>query len=356
MPAGPPPITQILVIVRPRFVDGTNRGARLQYPRRRRGFNAVVRRRAQTPKFGVSPDPARAMWTAEQRADSAVGRGGKGLNAAKGTHSAVGTARSYDLLDRPEVIGTLFYPRREIGVPKLAAGVHTVRIPVADGVEIGGKIFAATAGAPLILYFHGNGEIASDYDTIAPLYTRIGITLFVVDYRGYGLSTGSPTASALIADARTCFEKAPELLAARDVAVGATFVMGRSLGSAAAIDIARNAPDRIAGLIIESGFAYTFPLIERIGFLQIPDAFESRDGFGNLDKIAEVTMPTLLIHGERDWIIPISDAEALYDASPAADKKFVRVPAAGHNDLMLVGSKPYFAAIAEFCGTAPHPA
>jgi pimeloyl-ACP methyl ester carboxylesterase len=258
--------------------------------------------------------------------------------------------RTYHVLDRPEVASVLFYPRRDAGVPRLSSGTSTVRIPVAEGVHVGGKIFAAEPGAPVILYFHGNGEIASDYDTIAPAYGRIGVTLFVIDYRGYGISDGSPSASALIEDAWTCFERAPDVLAERKIETGPLFVMGRSLGSAAALEIAARAGDRIGGLIIESGFAYTFSLIERIGFLQLPDSFENSDGFGNLDKIAHIATRTLFIHGERDWIIPIADAEALHEASAATEKSLVRIPGAGHNDLMLVGQRAYFEAIAAFCG------
>lgn len=263
--------------------------------------------------------------------------------------------RVYDVLDRPEVASVLFYPRRDVGVPRLAAGVHTVRIPVTDDISLGGKIFTADEGAPVILYFHGNGEIASDYDTIAPFYTSLGITLFVVDYRGYGVSGGSPSATALVDDAWLAFSRSREVLREKGQQPKKLYVMGRSLGSAAALEIVDRAKDEVAGLIIESGFAYTFPLIERIGFLQLPDAFEHKDGFGNLDKIAKAELPTLIIHGERDWIIPISDAEALYEASPSKQKQFVRVPAAGHNDLMLVGRQAYFDAIAAFCGIEPAP-
>ena len=263
--------------------------------------------------------------------------------------------RTCDILDRPDVLGVLFHPRRDVGVPRIGAGVHTVRIPVDGSVHVGGKVFAARDGAPVVLYFHGNGEIASDYEPIAPLYTRLGITLFVVDFRGYGASDGSPTATALLDDAWTCYERAREVLAGRGVDAGELFLMGRSLGSAAALEIADRAGDAIAGLILESGFAYTFPLIERIGFLQIEDADEDRDGFGNLQKIARVEVPTLVIHGERDWIIPVSDGQALYESSPAANKTLVTIPGAGHNDLMMVGRKPYFDAIAKMCGVAPAP-
>jgi alpha-beta hydrolase superfamily lysophospholipase len=262
------------------------------------------------------------------------------------------TERSLDILDRPDVRAVLFHPRRDVGVPRLGAGVHTVRIPVEEGTRIAGKIFVAEPGAPVVLFFHGNGEIASDYEAIAPLYTRLGVTLFVCDYRGYGASDGAPTATALLDDAWACWQTAPETLAARGIEAGPLFVMGRSLGSAAALEIAARAGDAVAGLILESAFAETFALIERLGFLKIPDADEVRDGFGNLAKIAQVTVPTLVLHGERDWIIPVTDGRALFDACPAERKMLVTVPGAGHNDLMLVGRRPYFEAIARLCGVA----
>ena len=266
------------------------------------------------------------------------------------------TEKTYDVLDRPEVLGVLFYPRRDSGVPHLPVGVHAVRIPVADQVSLGGKVFLAGLSAPLVLFFHGNGEIASDYDTIASLYTEIGLSLLVVDYRGYGTSDGTPTATALVRDAVALLERLDEVLAAHQIKPERLYVMGRSLGSAPALEVASRCGDRFAGLILESAFAYTFPLIERIGFLQLPDAYEQRDGFGNIEKIDRVRLPTLIIHGERDWIIPIGDARALFEASPAPEKKLVKVPGAGHNDLMMIGRRAYFGSIAELCGTVSKPA
>ena len=265
--------------------------------------------------------------------------------------------KRYDALDRPEVLGVLFYPRREIGGSLMSHDVHLVRIPIAEGLSLGGKLYVASATAPVVLFFHGNGEIASDYDTISSFYTELGLTLLVIDYRGYGTSDGTPTATALLADARASFERAGDIFAEHGLEPERVYVMGRSLGSAAALEVAAHAADgRLAGLILESAFAYTFPLIERIGFLQLPDAYEQKDGFGNIEKIERTRLPTLIIHGERDWIIPISDARALYEASPAADKKLVKVPGAGHNDLMMIGRRAYFGAISEICGTAPKPA
>ena len=252
----------------------------------------------------------------------------------------------FDLLDQPEIGAVLFHPRPEYpGVPETAEE-RTVRFTSAEGGVIGGRLYAAGPAAPVILFFHGNGEIASDYDDLAPLYRQLGLTLLVVDYRGYGISTGQPTASGLVADALAVFDQAPAVLAAAGLTPKRLLVMGRSMGSAAALAVAEAKGTALAGLIIESGFADSLPLVERLGGRLPPGANEGRDGFGSLARIARVTVPTLIIHGAEDWIIPFSDGQRLYEAAGAADKRLLRIDGAGHNDLMMVGVKAYFQAIA----------
>ena len=169
-----------------------------------------------------------------------------------------------------------------------------------------------------------------------------------MDYRGYGTSTGEPTAATLIDDAGAIAGRLPDLLAEHGLTPAKRYIMGRSLGSASALEIAATAPDGFDGLIIESGFAFTLPLIERLRGWPVPDAEEQVHGFGNLAKIARVTMPTLIIHGEQDWIIPLADGRALHEGSAAAEKQLVSVPGAGHNDLIVTGQRPYFEAIRTF--------
>jgi len=252
-------------------------------------------------------------------------------------------------LDNPDIARVLFHPRPEYGVVPEDARTHTLRFALADGTTIGGRLHAAEPESPLVLFFHGNGEIASDYDDLAPLYRRLGLSLLVVDYRGYGISTGLPSAGALIADALAVAGLAPALVAGHGLTPGRWLVMGRSLGSAAALAVAAEGSGKpaLAGLVIESGFANTLPLVERLGGFRIQGADEARDGFGNLARIARVTVPTLVIHGEDDWIIPIEDGRQLYQASGAADKRLLPIRGAGHNDLMMVGADAYFPAIAE---------
>ena len=255
---------------------------------------------------------------------------------------------SFELIDQPDVLEILFHPRRDYFGAASARSSTLVDVVTADKETIGGRLYAAQPDSPLILFFHGNGEIAADYEAIAPLYRRLGLTLLVMDYRGYGTSTGVPTAATLIEDAGAIAARLPDLQSDLGLTPPKRFIMGRSLGSASVLHIAAMAPQGFDGLIIESGFAFTFPLIERLRGFPVPGAVEEAHGFCNLAKIGRTTLPTLIIHGEQDWIIPVADGQALYEGCGAAQKQLVTVPGAGHNDIIVTGQRRYFEAIQTF--------
>jgi alpha-beta hydrolase superfamily lysophospholipase len=250
-------------------------------------------------------------------------------------------------LDQPEILGLLFHPRPEYPLAAGAPRGQSLSVEVEPGISIGARLYAARRDAPAIIYWHGNGEITADYDAIAPFYTGLGVTLLVADYRGYGTSTGTPTSSNLLSDAVAVFRAADDIFDHHGLVPPRLFVMGRSLGSAAAIDVATRAGHELTGLIVESGFADTFALLARLG-CRVEGATEHTHGFGNADKIAQVTIPTLIIHGEDDLLIPAQDGEELFQRSGAEDKRLLLVPEAGHNDLLLVGRTLYFDAIQTF--------
>jgi alpha-beta hydrolase superfamily lysophospholipase len=254
-----------------------------------------------------------------------------------------------NLLDQPQVLRALFHPRRE-GIRLFhSQDVRSITVQVEPGVDVGGRLYPADAQAPAILYYHGNGEIAADYDDIASLYTRMGITLLVMDYRGYGRSDGTPTAHNLLADAVTVFDAVDAIFEGSGLTPARLYVMGRSLGSAAAIEVASHEGEELAGLIVESGFADTFALLVRLGVqVRGVDMDEVRDGFGNPAKMERISTRTLVIHGQADVLIPASDGQELYDRCAAPDKQLVLIPHAGHNDLMMVGMAQYFEAIRSF--------
>src|SRR5690606_37448377 len=128
--------------------------------------------------------------------------------ARRATRSPVGSASGggmtdstpdYSLLDQIGASASMFYPRPEAYPPP--EGATDVVIDVAPGVHVGTRFYAFDRGFPTVLYFHGNGEIASDHDDIALFYRDIELNLFVAEFRGYGRSNGTPTAAALVADA-----------------------------------------------------------------------------------------------------------------------------------------------------------
>lgn len=259
------------------------------------------------------------------------------------------TYRTYPILDRSSVLQVLFHPRRDTSYPP--NGVYSVTVEVEPGVTVGGRLYPTAAENPAILYFHGNGETAADYDGWAEYYTQLGITLLVMDYRGYGISKGIPTASNLLTDAMSVFNAVGSIFESHGLSPKQLYVMGRSLGSAAAIEVALHAKERLAGLIIESGFAQTFPLLARLGVV-VPDADEERDGVGNARKISQIATRTLIIHGQKDMVIPVAQALILHRCCAAPDKQLVLIPYAGHNDLMIFGRSLYFAAIYTFLSSA----
>jgi len=121
--------------------------------------------------------------------------------------------------------------------------------------------------------------------------------------------------------------------------------MGRSLGSASVIELAAACADSADGLIVESGFAYAAPLLQLLGIDPEKLGFKEEKGFRNIDKIRIFNKPTLVIHAEFDHIIPFSDGEALYNASSAPDKTFLKIPGANHNDIFMRGFQEYLAAV-----------
>jgi pimeloyl-ACP methyl ester carboxylesterase len=254
----------------------------------------------------------------------------------------------FSAVDRPEVLHVLFHPRPDWGDQTGGdPDVVDMDIPVAEGVTIGARFHSADAHGATILFFHGNGEIVSDYDALGPVYRSMGLNFLAVDYRGYGRSTGRPSVTHMMRDCHRVFRHVGRWLTENGYQ-GPTVVMGRSLGSASAMALAAAHPGRVAGLIIESGFAYAAPLLRRLG-VDMGRLGVAEDGMpDNLKLATAASCPLLVIHAENDHIIPIGDGEAIYAAGRAENKRFLKIPGADHNTLMAVGLEAYMRAIAEF--------
>ncbi len=272
------------------------------------------------------------------------------------------TKIDYAPLDRPEVLMFLFHPRPETAVSAFQTkeseirptGRQDILIPVQEDVAIGARFHMAKKSGGNILFFHGNGEIVADYDELASVYNQMGINLLAVDYRGYGRSSGTPTVTAMMQDCHIIFDFVRKWLQQNNF-TGPILLMGRSLGSASVLELAAAYKDLIDGLIVESGFAHAGPLLTLLGIDLAALGFEDKKGFQNVDKIKSFDKPTLIIHAEFDHIIPFSDGQTLYDASPSGTKKLLKIPGANHNDIFMRGLQPYLAAVKNIVETVKSP-
>ncbi|MCI5144906.1 MAG: alpha/beta hydrolase [Candidatus Electrothrix sp. AR3] len=243
-------------------------------------------------------------------------------------------------MDRPEVQQILFHPKK-MARTKLPAAATDINIEVEKGITIGCRLFTADKNLPTILFFHGNGEVVSDYDAIGPLYIQHKMNLLVTDYRGYGWSNGTPSFSSLLADSHVLYAKVKQYL--NDNKYNSSlFLMGRSLGSASAIELASVYNEEIMGLIIESGFALTLPLAETMGADIAALQVTEEQSFNNFEKIKKVRKPTFLLHGQRDTLIPLWQAEKLHAECGARSKELQIIPGADHNSLIAIGGNIIF--------------
>jgi len=250
----------------------------------------------------------------------------------------------YSSLDRPEIINLLFHPRSEGPAFSTLENTRDMLISVEDGLSIGARLHHSDKGAPTILFFHGNGEIVSDYDDLGPIYSRMGINFLPVDYRGYGRSTGSPTVAGMMRDCYVIFDYVKQWLKENSY-TGPIIIMGRSLGSASALELAARYEDEIDGLIIESGFAYVIPLLKLVGVDIDALGIGEKDELRNIDKIRGFQKPALIIHAEYDHIIPFADGQALFNACSSSDKMFLKIPGANHNTIFAQGIEDYMKAV-----------
>lgn len=253
----------------------------------------------------------------------------------------------YSSLDRPDILMSLFHPMPEWGTYEAKGTTQDVLIPIKKDIAVGARFHIKEKSAPNVLFFHGNGEIVGDYDQMGPLYNNMGINFLPVDYRGYGRSTGKPTVTSMMQDCHVIFCYVKKWLEGNGYK-GLFVVMGRSLGSASVIELVSHYSGQIDGLIVESGFAYTVPLLKILGINV--DALGSKEdaGFKNVNKIKGFKKPVLIIHAENDHIIPFSDGQALYDACQSNDKTLIKIPGANHNDIFLKGLPEYMEAVKTF--------
>ncbi|MBE2233302.1 MAG: alpha/beta hydrolase [Anaerolinea sp.] len=200
-----------------------------------------------------------------------------------------------------------------------------IQLIAADGVKITGWYILAPNPRGAVLYLHGNAGNRRDWAQVAPEFIDRGYNLFILDYRGYGESEGKPSEKGLYLDGEAAWNW---LTARAQLDRIPAYVLGKSLGSGVASYLAaRQAP---AGLILDSAFTAMHDLIA-IHARWLPRVLTPKL-YDTLSRIGTITCPTLVIHGERDDLVPLLHGLTLY-RSLRAPKALAIIPGAGHNDI-----------------------
>ncbi len=240
--------------------------------------------------------------------------------------------------------GTVFFPDPYlIGSPTdLGLEHEEVFFATEDGVRLHGWYVPHDGSSTTLLWFHGNaGNISHRLDNLALLHDRVGVNIFIFDYREYGKSEGEISKAGTFRDAFAAFGY---LCSRPDLDPSRIVLFGRSLGTALATALA--AERACAGVILESAFTSTDDVM-RLYFRFFPPLPPGVIKYDSLSLIGKVGVPKLIIHGEFDEIIPLWMGERLHEAA-SPPKEFYLINGASHNDTYLAGGEAYFAKLKAF--------
>ncbi len=196
-----------------------------------------------------------------------------------------------------------------------------------DGTRLHGWFVEHPKPRGTVLYFHGNGENAGQQaDVLADLRDRFRLSVLVFDYRGYGKSEGRPSERGIRRDAQAALKWLNERTRTTPDEV---IFFGRSLGGAVAIELAES--EGCKALVLSSAFS-SLVEVAASHYPWLPVGWLMRNRYPSAERIASCPQPLLQAHGTSDTMIPQWSARKLFDASPAAHKRFVELHGGGHND------------------------
>ncbi len=239
----------------------------------------------------------------------------------------------------------IFHPSRPIEQTPQQAGLayEDLFFVARDGVRLNGWFIPHPEARETLVWFHGNaGNIGHRVQNIRLLHDRTKVNIFIFDYRGYGSSQGAPDEEGTYLDG----EAALAIVRERIGKTGADSLVffGRSLGAAVAAEMALRFPPR--GLILESPFV-SIPAMARLFFPLLPIGPFLWTRYDVEEKIRNIRVPLLVLHGDRDGIVPLAQGKQVFAAAPEP-KRFYTIPGADHNDTFVTGGAAYYEALKDF--------
>jgi len=220
----------------------------------------------------------------------------------------------------------IYYPDRSPPNSVLAQslGFESIQLETEDRLRLLAWYKKAQPNYPTIIMFHGNAGHIGYRLPLARQWADAGLGILMVEYRGYGGNPGSPTEKGLYKDGKAALS----FLAQQNVPPQDIVLFGASLGTGVAMELASQ--HNFCSLILQTPFlSLTAVARYHYPWILIPPA----DRYDSLSKIKTVNTPLLVLHGKRDNIVPFSQGKALFEASPAENKKFAQFPDGNHNNL-----------------------
>lgn len=211
--------------------------------------------------------------------------------------------------------------------PSLASNItfEELFIDAEDGARLNALYFKVDKPSGLIVYFHGNAHNLSKWGAIASQFTQHNYNVIMLDYRGYGKSTGTRSEEMMYQDALTFYKKANEFFPE-----SLTTVYGRSLGTTFATYVAANNKPR--KLILESPF-YSLTDVVKTRYPFLPAEKLLKYTFNTGELADDVSCRVTFIHGTNDGIVPFTSGEKLFKVFPEELRKMIRIDGGKHNDL-----------------------
>jgi len=250
--------------------------------------------------------------------------------------------------------GLPFHPSGDVAATPARIGLsyEDVRIRTEDGETLAGWFLPAPAQAAslpaagrTLLFLHGNaGNISHRLDSL-DYFHRLGFAILIIDYRGYGHSTGKPSVQGTLKDAKAAWNW---LLATRKVGPEAVVVFGRSLGGAVAAGLAGEVSP--GALIMESSFTSLYDVGKRL-YPYMPVRLFLPQDYDSVASLRGKDFPLLIVHSADDELIPHALSEAVF-AAYGGPKRFVRI-SGSHNAGFLTDKTRYLAGLESFLRSLP---
>ena len=235
----------------------------------------------------------------------------------------------------------IFYPTKDFDSSPDQDGIEheEVFIDTSDGKNLHGYFFPAPA-QNAVIYFHGNAQnVSSWYVAPVEIQKHIPVNALLIDYRGYGKSTGKPTVEGVIKDALAMYK----YLIDRGFKSEEISLYGRSIGGAIALELANKV--QVKSIVVQSSFTSLTDIAKEL-YPFIPNALINNNSWNSKELIKKINCPIVISHGDKDEIVPISHSYKLYELANEP-KKLIILKGASHNDISNYFNKEYFEALRE---------